>query len=80
MKIGSHVMFSVMSTGRSCHMADSVSQEQREKAESASGAEKPDSHSSSGLTFKFVAEKSKAAVTAYAELIGRAITGMGILD
>lgn len=71
---------SVLSPGCSCHMADSVSQAQGEKAESASGAEKPDSHSSSGLPVRFVAEKSKAAVTAYTELIRWAITGVGIWD
>lgn len=71
---------SVLSSGPSCHLADSVSQEQREKAKSALGAEKPDNHPSSGLTFGFVAEKSKAAVTAYTEPLLWAITGMGILD
>lgn len=71
---------SVLSTGPSCHLADSVSQEQRENAKSALGAEKPDSHPSSGLTFGFVAKKSKAVVTANAEPLLWATTGMGILD
>lgn len=65
-------------TGPSCHMADSVSREQRERANAALCAEKPDSRPSSKLTFSFVAEKSQASVTACTEILGDAITGMGI--
>lgn len=41
-------------------------------------SEKPDSRPSSKLTFSFVAEKSQASVTACTEILGDAITGMGI--